>query len=235
MRTKNATKVVLFSFLLLLLLLLFLFLTKDDRQKSKENSNFLVLVFFFSFFSFFSFFTCFVDRKKSPNLHFLERDASLLAHGLEDGDQEGLASGELLLDLLAELTLGELDVVLGVAAVEENAEEVVLNVEELQLAAGDVGDIHVVGGRAQILVLLLGEDIKGDEVDLGVSVLAGLGGGHIHNLAGPALDHDESSLAQSRALHGEGIGSDALGGLELLLVVRHIEGAGRGRGKLRKT
>lgn len=166
------------------------------------------------------------------SLDLLVGDAGLLAHGLEDGDGKGLAGGELLLELVTELALGELDVVLGLARVEEQAEEAVLNVEELDLIAGHVGDIHVVGGGAHVLVLLAVEDIQGDEVDLGVAVLAGLGGGHVHDLAGPALDHHEASLAQGGALHGVGVGSDLGGGGELLLfVVRHGWAGGGGKKK----
>jgi hypothetical protein len=35
-----------------------------------------------------------------------------------------------------------------------------------------------------------------------VTVLAGLGGRHVDNLAGAALNHDEAVLAEGRALHG---------------------------------
>ena len=41
-------------------------------------------------------------------------------------------------------------------------------------------------------------------MDLGVTVLASLGSGHVDNLAGAALDHNEAVLAQSRTLHGVG-------------------------------
>ena len=44
--------------------------------------------------------------------------------------------------------------------------------------------VHVGGGRRQLLVLLAGEDINGDEVALSRAVLASLGGGHIGNLHG---------------------------------------------------
>ena len=60
------------------------------------------------------------------------------------------------------------------------------------------------GGGADILVLLLGEDVDAHHVDLGVAVLAGLGGAHLHDLAGAALDHDEAVLAQGGALHRVG-------------------------------
>lgn len=70
------------------------------------------------------------------------------------------------------------------------------------------------GRGGEIFVLLAGEDVKGDKVDLGVTVLAGLGGGHVDNLARAALDHDEAVLAQSRALHGVGERRAGVGGLE---------------------
>jgi len=36
--------------------------------------------------------------------------------------------------------------------------------------------------------------IDGDKMDLGMPVLAGLGGGHIHNFAGPTLDDNVSAV-----------------------------------------
>jgi len=61
-----------------------------------------------------------------------------------------------------------------------------------------------VGGGAELFELLSGEDVDGNQVNLGVAVLAGLGCGHLHNLAGAVLDDDESVLPQGRALHGVG-------------------------------
>jgi len=90
---------------------------------------------------------------------------------------------------------------------------------ELIFLTADIGDIHVVGGRAKILVLLLGEDVKSDQMDLGVSVLASLGGGHVDNLARAVLDDDEAVLPQGRALHrvgGRGTGIGALEGVLML-------------------
>lgn len=75
---------------------------------------------------------------------------------------------------------------------------------KLVLAAGDVGDIHVVGGGAKLLKLLASEDVNGDQVDLGVTVLASLGGRHVDDLAGTALDDNEAVLPEGRALHREG-------------------------------
>jgi hypothetical protein len=71
-----------------------------------------------------------------------------------------------------------------------------------------------VGGWAKIFVLLASEDVDGDQVDLGVTVLAGLGGGHVDNLAWAALDDDVTVLPQSGALHGEGERSTGIGAVE---------------------
>jgi len=66
-------------------------------------------------------------------------------------------------------------------------------------------------------------------VNLGVSVLAGLGGRHVDNLAGTALDDNMSVLAKSGALHGEGQGSTRGGTLErdvvllVVVVIGHCE------------
>jgi hypothetical protein len=71
-----------------------------------------------------------------------------------------------------------------------------------------------VGGGRQVFQLLASEDVYGDQVDFGVTVLASLGGGHIDDLAGTALDDDEAVLSQGRALHGVGERSASVGGLE---------------------
>lgn len=70
------------------------------------------------------------------------------------------------------------------------------------------------GGGREILKLLASEDIDGDKVDLGVTVLSSLGGGHVDDLAGTALDDDVTVLTQSRALHGVGGGRASIGGVE---------------------
>lgn len=76
------------------------------------------------------------------------------------------------------------------------------------------------GRRAQVLKLLASENIDGDEMDLSVTVLAGLRGGHVHDLARAALDHDVTVLAQGRALHGEGSRCASIGGIEGVLMLR---------------
>jgi hypothetical protein len=64
-------------------------------------------------------------------------------------------------------------------------------------------------------------------MDLGVAMLSGLGGTHLNNLAGTALDDDMSVLTQSRALHRKGGRSPGRGLLKgvvvLLIVVGHCE------------
>lgn len=56
-------------------------------------------------------------------------------------------------------------------------------------------------------------------MDLGVTVLASLRGGHVDDLARAVLDHNETVLSQGRALHwvsGRGAG---IGGLEGVLML----------------
>lgn len=90
---------------------------------------------------------------------------------------------------------------------------------KLVLLTRNVGDIHVVGGGREIFKLLVREDIGGDKVNLRVTVLASLGGRHINDLAGTALDHNVAILAQSRALHGVGCRSTGISGVEFKVVL----------------
>lgn len=91
---------------------------------------------------------------------------------------------------------------------------------ELVLLARDVGDVHVVGRGGEVLKLLAGEDIDGNQVNLGVTVLSSLGGRHVDNLARATLDDDVTVLAQSRALHGKGQGRAGVGGLEGVIMLQ---------------
>ena len=80
------------------------------------------------------------------------------------------------------------------------------------------------GGWGQILQLLAGEDVDGDQVDLGVTVLPSLGGGHVDDLARAVLDDDEAVLPQSRTLHGEGGRGASVGALEgVALMLRQAD------------
>lgn len=146
---------------------------------------------------------------------------------------------EHLLDALTKIVVGDLDIVLGVTVILHQGQEVIVGdvqlissqsstsravigrvkTHELVLLAENVGDIHVVGGGGEILKLLASEDVGGDQVNLGVTVLASLRGGHLDDLAGTALDHNVTVLAQSRALHGEGGRRASVDGLEGLLVL----------------
>lgn len=160
-------------------------------------------------------------------------DGGLLTHGSED-DNVGvlLLGGKETGDLVTDLAVGKLDVVLGLTIIAHEGEETIVgNIEELVLAAGDVGDVHVVGGGAEFFELLAGEDVEGDQVDLGVTVLSSLGGRHVDDLAGTVLDDDETVLPQSRTLHGVGGRGASIDGLEgvFMLGVGHLDGLKRRR------
>ena len=70
------------------------------------------------------------------------------------------------------------------------------------------------GGGAKFFEFLASEDIDGDEMDLGMTVLAGLGGGHVDDLARSVLDNNEAVLSQGRALHGKSGRGAGIGRLE---------------------
>jgi len=132
------------------------------------------------------------------------RDDTFFPTGSEDSDQD---VGFILnggTDLATNIIVGALKILPGVTGVVHHGEEVVLHADELVVLTLHVGHFHVVGGWADIFKFLASEDVEGDHVDLGVAVLTSLGGRHLNNLAWPVLDHNESSLTQSRALHGEG-------------------------------
>lgn len=69
-------------------------------------------------------------------------------------------------------------------------------------------------------------DSRAGSAHLGVAVLAGLGGGHLHDLTGAPLEHNEAVLAQRRALHGVGGGGAGIARGEVELV---SHGGARGR------
>ena len=90
---------------------------------------------------------------------------------------------------------------------------------KLEFATADVGDIHVVGRRTKVFELLAGKDVDGDEMHLGVAVLARLGGGHFHDLARTAFDDDETILPQGRTLHRIGGGRTSVDALERVFML----------------
>lgn len=81
------------------------------------------------------------------------------------------------------------------------------------------------GRWREIFQLLAGEDVESDQVNLCVTVLASLGGGHVDNLAWAALDDNESVLSQGGTLDWVGgRGAGVASGLEgvLMLVGQNI-------------
>lgn len=75
------------------------------------------------------------------------------------------------------------------------------------------------GGWGEIFQLLAGEDVDGSQMNLGVAMLAGFGGGHFDDLARTALDDDEAVLPQCRALHRVGGGGASIGAVEGVLML----------------
>lgn len=139
-------------------------------------------------------------RKKSTNLTLrgglLERHGLLLAHGGDDRDEQVLSFLKGLGNLLAQITIRDLDVVLGVAVPVHQVEETIIDIDKLVFGTLDVGDIHVVRGGTDIFEFFASEDLRanwsmrriqtrkavgegvtyidGNEMDLGVAVLSRL-------------------------------------------------------------
>lgn len=90
---------------------------------------------------------------------------------------------------------------------------------QLVFTTGDVGNFHVVGGGGQIFELLVGEDVESRKMDLCVTMLASLGGGHLDDLAGTTFDDDETVLSQGGTLHGIGGRSTGVGAIESVLML----------------
>jgi len=155
-------------------------------------------------------------------------NSSFFTHSSENNDVSVLALiGEELGDLLSNFAIRKLDIVLGSAVIRhERKETIVGNIEELVFLAADIGNIHVVSGRAKIFQLLASEDVNGDEMNLGVAVFARLRSGHFDDLARAVLDDDETVLPQGRALHGVGGRGTGIGALEGVLMLRIVVGHG---------
>lgn len=83
------------------------------------------------------------------------------------------------------------------------------------------------GGWAKFFKLLASEDINGNKMNLGVAVLAGLGCGHVDNLARAVLDDNEAVLPQGRALHGIRSGSASIGRIKSMLMLKYSVSNGR--------
>lgn len=118
--------------------------------------------------------------------------------------------------------LGNLNIVLGRAVgLIVQVQEPVVNTELCSISTGicicrldvsyqgvflarNVRNVHVVSRWGKILQLLAGEDVFSNEMNLGVSMLSRLRGGHVDDLARTLLDENVSTLPQGRTLHGEG-------------------------------
>ena len=90
-------------------------------------------------------------------------------------------------DFFSKIAIRNFEVLTHVTTVVHQGEIIVVNVAKLVVLSGHIGHVHVVGGGANIFVFLSCENVEGDHVDFGVTVLTGLGGGHLHNLARAAL------------------------------------------------
>ena len=75
------------------------------------------------------------------------------------------------------------------------------------------------GRWGKIFQLLAGEDIDGDQVNFGVTVLSSLGSGHVNDLAWTTLDDNMTVLSQGGTLHGKGGRGAGVGGLEGMLML----------------
>jgi len=141
--------------------------------------------------------------------------STLLTHGSQDDNDEVLSFPKILCDLLAEVTIGDLNIIFGATVISHQGEEIIIgNVKKLEFLAVNNGDLHVVSGGRQLFELLAGEDVEGSQVNLGVSVLSSFGGGHINDLARPALNDNVAVLPQRRALQGVGLRGTSIGALD---------------------
>ncbi len=105
----------------------------------------------------------------------------------------------------------------------EGAEAVIRDVKNLIIFLDHVGNVDVVGGGANVLILAASEDINADDVRLSVAVLAGLGGTDISNLARTLVDDDVATFTKETRLHGNRGGGTGIGGVngKVLLLSSH--------------
>jgi len=161
------------------------------------------------------------ERDEKRVIHLLEGDDTLSAHSALDGDKDLLVASGLVgsLKLLTDLTLRNLKVLTGLTALEKKrAVAIRRDIEKLVLVTLHNRDLHVVGGGADIFVLLASEDIKTHKMDLSVTVLASLRSGHINNLAGETLKNDKTVLTEGGALLRESLRCSCLGLLKIVVI-----------------
>jgi len=140
----------------------------------------------------------------NSGVHLGSNDSLFSAGGEHSAENiSGIGNGSLALG--ANIALRHLQVLTGLTGIVHQGEiSVIRAIQELVILARHIGHIHVVGRGADIFILPVGENVKADHVNLGMAVLAGLGGRHLHDFARASLDHNEAVLAKSRTLHGKG-------------------------------
>ena len=109
-----------------------------------------------------------------------------MIHSAKHSHRESLASVESSLNLTVESfrDLGEFDILthLTILLIQKRAESIRGDVHQRVLLAVNEGNVSGMGGWHNVFVLLIGKNINGGEVALGVAVLSSLGGGHINDL-----------------------------------------------------
>lgn len=159
----------------------------------------------------------------------------MLAHGRHNNDDTLLILiGIELLDFINEFLpliitwdwLRHLNIVPGLpGSLIVQGKEIVVESEKGIFLAHNMGNILVVGGWAKIFQLLLGENVFSSDMNLRVSMLSGLGSGHIDDLARTIVDEDVTSLSQGRALNRIGQRCTSISrvdGIIMIISVRHF-------------
>lgn len=91
---------------------------------------------------------------------------------------------------------------------------------QLVFLSAHVRDVHIVGRRAKFFEFSVVEDVDRNQMNLGVTVLSGLGCRHFDDLAGTTFDDHEAALPQGRALHRISRRRASVGRLEGMLMLR---------------
>ena len=154
---------------------------------------------------------------------FLEGNDLLDAHGAKQRATKSLAlikrSSQVSGQIIRES--GKLDVIASLSdLIQQRHVVIVSNVQDRVLLADHVGDTGGMSGGDDILILLVVEDVNGGEVTLGMSVLSGLGSGHVNNLGSSALDHDVAALSDLSGLGRVGQGATSITGGEIVIFDR---------------
>lgn len=142
-----------------------------------------------------------------------ESSDALSIHSLGNSDVNVLSVIESLADLDAKIGVGgvlvrRLQVLTGLTGVliKEGGEAILRDISQHVNNGGNDGSLHVSGRRGDLFVLLSSEDINTSDVRLSVTVLSGLGGGHLDDLAWEALEKDNLALLHLTSADGLGLG-----------------------------